>query len=562
VTPPVAGASTNRRGFLGLLGLGAAAVAGGGVTSGLLAGCGDAGSSGGSATDTDKLNALLPKQQNLALDIKPDVLSTRPVADGYTSYPSRLVKAVNEKAGRGGPTIRAMTPAWGPAPPGLGQNAYLEAVNTELGVQVDFSVQDGNTYADKLNAMLAARDVPDLLCVPGWEVAKLPRFADAVKALFEDLTDYLKGDAVMAYPMLATFPTAAWRNAIWNERLMAVPNPTDGPYPWVLLSRRDMLDAAGLAAPTSIDELYEIGRKVTDPAKGVWAFDDIFAMVQMYYKAPGSKEGWRRTASGVEYKYETPEFKQAVEFMAKLYKDGLVHPDVVASKGADKKTLFTSGKIVFVQDGMGAWQPLQAQYQKVTPTLNIQPVPNFSATGGDPLVWGDDEPISYMFVKKGLGKERVQELLRVVSWCSAPFGTTEFALREYGVEGKHFTRGAGGAPIKQDLAFKEIQNQYFFISGRSPVVQPTPDTPNYVKDMLGYSNNMVKYIEKDPWDGLKLEYPARFKAINLPTQDKMTDIVRGRRPLTDLDAVVKEWRAGGGDETRDFMAKALSDAGR
>jgi putative aldouronate transport system substrate-binding protein len=130
------------------------------------------------------------------------------------------------------------------------------------------------------------------------------------------------------------------------------------------------------------------------------------------------------------------------------------------------------------------------------------------------------------------------------------------------VQGKHFTAGAGGAPIKQDLAFKEIQNQYFFISGRSPVVQPTPDTPNYVKDMLGYSNNMVKYIEKDPWDGLKLEFPARFKAINLPTQDKITDVVRGRRPLSDLDTIVKEWRSEGGDETREFMTKALADAGR
>jgi putative aldouronate transport system substrate-binding protein len=558
VTPPVADASTNRRHFLRLIGLGAAAVAGGGV----LAGCSESGSGSGSATDTDKLSALLPRQQNLNLDIKPDVLSTRPVADGYTTFPSRLVKAVNEKPGRSGQTIRAMTPAWGPAPPGLGQSAYLSAVNAELGVPVDFIIQDGNTYADKLNAILAARDVPELLCIPGWEVTKLPRFTDAVKALFEDLTDHLKGDAVSAYPMLATFPTTAWREAIWNDRLMSIPNPTDGPYPWVMFTRKDLLDAAGLQAPKSIDELYEIGKKVTDPNTGVWAFNDIFAMVQMYFKAPGSKEGWRRTNGRVEFKYETPEFKQAAEFMAKLYRDGLVHPDVVATKGADVKTLFTSGKIAFIQDGMGAWQPLQAQYQKVTPSLNIQPVRNFSATGGDPLVWKADDPISYLFIKKGTSKDRVQELLRVVNWCSSPFGTTEFLLREYGVEGTHWTRGPGGAPVKADLAFKEIQNQYFFISGRSPVVQPTPDTPNYVKDMLDYSNAMVKYLENDPWDGLKLEFPARFKANLVPTEDKITDILRGRRPLSDLDGVVQEWRSSGGDETRDFMAKALADAGR
>jgi putative aldouronate transport system substrate-binding protein len=211
---------------------------------------------------------------------------------------------------------------------------------------------------------------------------------------------------------------------------------------------------------------------------------------------------------------------------------------------------------------MGAWQPLQAQYQKITPTLNIQPLPNFSATGGDPLIWRADDPISYTFVRKGLSKDRVQDLLRVINWCSAPFGTQEFLLREYGVEGKHWKRGPGGVPAKEDLAFKEIQNQYFFISGRNPVVQPYPETPNYVKDMLGYSNTNVKYLEKDPWDGLKLEFPARFKSNKVPTEDKLTDVVRGRRPLGDIDTIVSEWRANGGDEARDFLARALSDAGR
>ena len=47
-----------------------------------------------------------------------------------------------------------------------------------------------------------------------------------------------------------------------------IPNPTDGPYPWILMSRKDLLDSAGLTAPKTIDELYEIGKKVTDPAKG------------------------------------------------------------------------------------------------------------------------------------------------------------------------------------------------------------------------------------------------------------------------------------------------------
>jgi putative aldouronate transport system substrate-binding protein len=559
MTPPKSGAGTSRRTFLGLVGLGAASVAG----VPLLAGCGDKPAGSGTAQNLDKVAGLLPTHKDLALSVTPDIRGTRPVPDGYTKYPSTLVDAITDKPGTSGKEISAMTPVWGPAPPGIGQSAYLQAVNAELGTPVNFTIQDGNTYADKLNAMLGARDVPELLCVPGWEVEKIPRFSEAIKVLFTDLTDLLKGDAANAYPMLATFPTGAWREAVWNERLYAVPNPTDGPFPWAMFTRKDLLDDRGLAVPKNLDELLAMAKQVTDPAKKVWAFSDVFAMIQMYHKVPGSKGGWRLKADKTpEFKYETAEYRQALEVMAKIYKDGLVHPDIVASKGADQNQLFAqNGAIIFAQAGPGFWQGAQAEHQKVNPKLNIQPVPIFSATGGDPLAWGDDAPISYTFIKKGLSNERVAELLRVINWCSAPLGTQEAQLRDYGVEGKHHTKTANG-PVKTDLAFKEINNQYFFISGRNPTVGPYPDTPHYVQDMLAYSNEMVKYLEKDPWDGLKLEMPAKFKANAVPAEEKLTDVVRGRRPLSDVDALVSEWKANGGDEARALLAKALSEAGR
>ncbi|WBB80758.1 extracellular solute-binding protein [Micromonospora sp. WMMD882] len=553
------GAKPSRRSFLGLVGLGAATVAGGPA----LAGCSEKPSRSGGAENLDAFADIVPTHKELANGVKPDITGVRPVPDGYTSYPGTLVDAITEKPGTSGKQVTAMTPAWGPAPPGVAQSAYLQAVNAELGTPVSFTIQDGITYADKLNAMFGARDVPELLCVPSWEVPKIPRFAEAIGVLFEDLTEHLKGDAAAAYPMLASFPTGAWRNAIWNGRLAAVPNPTDGPFPWALFTRKDLLDARGLAVPTSLDELLTIARQVTDPARKVWAFDNVFEMIQMYHKVPSSKQGWRLTSDGTpEFKYETPEYRAALEVMAKIYQDGLVHPDVVASRGEDAAQLFAkSGAIVFSRNGVGFWQGAQAEHQKVNAKLNIQPVPVFSATGGDPLVWGDDEPTSFTFVKKGVGKDRVEELLRIMNWCSAPLGTSEAQLRDYGVEGRHHTRTPNG-PVKTDLAFKEIANQYYFISGRNPTIGPFPDTPNYVRDVLNYSNEMVKYLEKDPWDGLKIEMPDSYKANTVPTEDKFTDVLRGRRPMSDVDAIVSEWKSSGGEEARKLLADALAKAGR
>ena len=97
--------------------------------------------------------------------------------------------------------------------------------------------------------MLAAPDAPDLLSIPSWEYGKIPRFSEAVKALFEDLTPYVKGAAVEAYPMLATYPTAAWRESIWNDAIYAVPNDTSLAIGWMLFARKDLLDKAGQQMP-------------------------------------------------------------------------------------------------------------------------------------------------------------------------------------------------------------------------------------------------------------------------------------------------------------------------
>src|SRR5262245_26747728 len=250
--------SPTRRQFLTLLGLSAAAVAGGGA----LTACSKQAGTAGTATNTDAITAVLPKYK--AFDIvTPDLKGLPPVANGFLKYPTNLVDAITDVPGKSGQKATAMTPWWGPTPPGLGSNAYYDAVNAELGIQVDFSVQDGNTYADKLNASLGARDVPDMLCIPSWEIVKIPRFSDAVKSLFEDLTDYLKGDAVNPYAMLASLPTGAWQNAVWGGRLAAVPWPTDGPFPWALFYRKDIFDAAGATYPKTLDELSALGKQFT-----------------------------------------------------------------------------------------------------------------------------------------------------------------------------------------------------------------------------------------------------------------------------------------------------------
>jgi len=548
----------NRRTFITATACAAATLGG----SSVIGGCSRRSRPDGAASNAKQTAEVLPKLIPKRF-VAPDIPGEGPIPDGYFKFPAELRRAITRKPGSSGRPIKSMTAQWGPAAPGLGRNSFLDAVNAELGVPVDPSVQDGNTYAAKLSAILGARDVPELLSVPSWEVGKIPRFSQAVKALFEDLTDYLRGDGVSGYSILATLPTDAWQHAVWGGRLAAVPCPSDGPLPLALFYRKDLSDSAGVSTPKSIDELYRFGKKMTNAGNGVWAFGDIFHMVQMFFKCPGVQTGWRKKpGGGLEHKYETKEYRLALEATARFYREGFVHPDVIATKGADAKTLFSAGRIIALSDGLGAWRGMQSEQAKITPGFDMQPMPIFSALGGDPMAWVVEQPIFYTFIKKGLGKARVEELLRVLDWCSCPFGTSEFELREYGVEGKHFTRAPDHSPLLTELGRKEIGGQYGGLGGRVPVVVGTADTPNYVKDFLAYTRKTYAYREPDPFVGLKLEYPANYSKIIVTTEDKIDDIVRGRRPLSDIDQIIKEWRATGGDEGRAFFEKALADNGR
>src|SRR5699024_11727336 len=88
------------------------------------------------------------------------------------------------------------------SPPGLGENAYYDAVNERLGATLDFQVSDGNAYADKVQTVLASpKDVADWMVIPSWNIPT--RFIEGVGNVFQDLTDHLAGDAIHDYPNLA-----------------------------------------------------------------------------------------------------------------------------------------------------------------------------------------------------------------------------------------------------------------------------------------------------------------------------------------------------------------------
>ena len=135
----------------GVSGPAATAAVAGGVP--LLSACGgsDSGSREGTTSGKDA-KKILPTY--VASDVvKPDLPSKNGSSMGFTTKldGSALKTSVTKKLGKGG-EVTIMSPFWGSPP--KGDNAYYTAMNDLIGVDVRWRNQDGNTYDQKLGAVL------------------------------------------------------------------------------------------------------------------------------------------------------------------------------------------------------------------------------------------------------------------------------------------------------------------------------------------------------------------------------------------------------------------------
>ncbi|TMR96958.1 extracellular solute-binding protein [Nonomuraea basaltis] len=541
---------TTRRGFLGLVG-----------ASVLVAGCAEKKApSKGTAVAADKLKSLVPTRIPFEIPgLKPDLPGSEFVAPGFLSRPATMVQAITTKPLTSGKEVTAMTPLWGTVPPGLGDNSYYEYMNERLGGTVRFNISDGNTYGQKLSTLLASGDVPEMTMVPGWELIKIGHFTEAANKLFADLGPYLAGDKAKEFPLLANYDTAAWQYGVFGGMLQGIPWQNE-PFPFATFVRQDIMEELGLQHPKSGDDLLVLGKAITDAKKKRWAFGG--GMEQEMQRAFGSPREWRKKSDGtLEYKYETPEFQAMIEFMAKLFEAGYMHPDIVANKDADNKAIFGSGQMIIYRDGLGAWHEALGRFQADNPKFDMQAVVPYPAKpGGKTIMWRNEPAGMFVFIKKGLGDARTRELLALSNWASAPFGTQEYELVTNGVEGKHYNVKDG--KVEQTaLGRKEVAPTYMFLSGRPPANEKV-QYKGLVQALYDWQTQAAKLLENDPFVGIRVEVPSKMAGLAQPTEDKMQEILRGKRPVSEWTKIVKEWQDQGGNEAREFYMKVARENGR
>ncbi|MFF5314454.1 type 2 periplasmic-binding domain-containing protein [Streptomyces massasporeus] len=551
MTPNAASASSgpSRRSFLASTAVATAAVAGG---MPLLAACG--GSDGGSkdgTTSGKSAKKLLPAHVASNV-VSPDIPSKNGSAMGFTGKLdlADLKTSVPKKLGKGS-RIKIMSPFWGTPP--KGDNAYYTAMNDLIGVDIAWQNQDGNTYDEKLGAVLASSDLPDVVVIPSWNMGgKIP---SAIISKFADLGPYLSGDAIKKYPNLAAVPSGAWQYSIFGGKLRGLPQPAPAVPGIVPFYRKDVFDKEGYELPKSPDEFLALAKEISRPKAKVWACDDMkWSAFQFFGVLSGSEKplGWNLADGKMVYRVETEEYLESLEWVRKLYAAGVVHPDAKAVQGTAGDR-FTAGQVLIYNDNISSWWGKMAEQAGQNTDFRISGMDIFGADGGDPTLWAGSPAGIFAFVNKKASKAVVEDVLAAANVTAAPYGTKEYMLTNYGVEGTHYTV-KDGVPTKNDKGNQEVLNAYVMLASPAPTIAH-PDFPEIAKEQVEWQQRMGAFTKKSTFWGMQITEPARYTNLSNDFEQLEDDTVRGRKKISDVQQAVSDWKKQGGDKLRDWYQK-------
>ena len=269
---------------------------------------------------------------------------------------------------------------------------------------------------------------------------------------------------------------------------------------------------------------------------------------------------WTRAPS-LSRDIETPEFTAAVGFVRDLVADGLFHTNTLQYAGITQaSTDFAGGKWAVYVNGFGlGWAQVWRQGLQRKPPVDFLPVPPFAArAGGTPVHYLGAGFQSATAIKKAT-PERITEVLRLLDWLAAPFGSQEDLLLTAGIKDVDYKLDERGNPLLTDRGNADANNVPWKYTMQHPQVMYIADIPSYAQAAHDAEQLLIPLGVTDPTLGY---YSPTMGSQGVVLQkrfmENLTEIISGQRPLGDYDQLVREWQDGGGNQIRSELQQAMA----
>lgn len=326
---------------------------------------------------------------------------------------------------------------------GLNDKDVIKEIENRTGVTLEILSYPSASYADKLNITLASGSLPDILTGSTFsEVNKL-----GGQGAFVAINDYLD--------KLPNFKSLYVDNEENNWVMKSFSDDNNNIYTWPVyglsrdvnhgfMYRKDIFDKHGIKEWTNTEEFYQAMKQLKELYPNSTPVvsktqDGIFRDWAYGWGIGGESYPMYYDEATTTWKLATiqPEFKEQIDFMKKLYNEGLLDPEFITDTAASWTAKMTSENSAFVTfDWIGRLDMFYEQVKEAIPDYDLRYAYPVGPTGN---IRSLSKVLNFgTAVAKGKNEEVA---LKLLDYLTSPSGSELITL---GIEGKHYVIDANG----------------------------------------------------------------------------------------------------------------------
>ncbi|WP_284645524.1 extracellular solute-binding protein [Paenibacillus silviterrae] len=434
-------------------------------------------------------------------------------------------------------------------------NPYQKYINdnTNLDIRVVYPPSDG--YQDKLNVMMSSGEENDMVYTQdaSWFINMVNQ-----KAL-QPLNDAIEKHGA---DLKKSIPQEAWDAVTVDGKIYAIPSVTYILGNDLMYVRKDWLTKLGLQPPKTLDEYVNVMRQFVEKDPDGNGKNDTIGLLMgenLIRTAPffgafgvplagnSAVSQWVERNGTLVNAAILPETKEALRYMAGLYKDKIIDQEWALNKNKNIEEKVASGKAgIFSATWFDTRGPILTN-TKNDPKAEWIPLEYPVGKSGKSGTVSSNMVTGYSIVPAT--SKRVNEVIKMFNFANGKgHETIKFGLPEHNIS----SRKDG----KLTMNFEE-HNKHVYRNNILDYAAPWDKELDYERlDALGpefklkdnvtrISNALIKNAYNGPVTAGMGKNGVQLTKL---MQETFTKIIMGNLPVDDFDKFVTQWKSQGGDE--------------
>ena len=473
-------------------------------------------------------------------------------------------------------------------------NAYTNYLREMLNIQNNSIILESEErYNDFVNVLVKDENLPDVLVLTEREMLSELIENDLV----EDLTEvYENCTTDRIKEMFESYGKGLWDSAVFDGKLMAIPETVIDHGPCLLWLRKDWMDQLGLQEPETLEDAFDIietfqknrmGAEIGEEAIGLVCDSDLVGTTSSNYSADpifdsfgANPQRWQENEQGeIIYGSLTEETKNAIACLRDLYERGILDSKFALREQNNLRDLIVNGKCGAF---FGLWwtpnNPLMEQHEKDS-TSDWVPYYLTSECEHGKNAYTNFRDTKYVVVRKGY--EHPEIVMKIISVL---FDYTRYEAEDADEVNDYFAMNVDpkARPLVinvdyNEATYKITENLRKALANEISEDDLSAIEKSYYKACRNYMLNESEAVED--WAA----YKSRISAVGLLVdadyqpvirkyledqegrvpqtlqtleKDRFIQMIMGKKSMDSFDDFVEEWYQQGGEE----LTRKLNDA--